>query len=68
MKMVLLRFMVVIIQHLTGHIRDYIHVSDLAKAHVLALNKIINDKSLSIYNLGNSKGYSIMEVMILQKK
>ena len=49
-------------------IRDYIHVSDLAKAHVLALNKIINDKSLSIYNLGNGKGYSIMEVIDTAKK
>ncbi len=44
-------------------IRDYVHVSDLAKAHVLALKKIIHDKSLSIYNLGNGKGYSIMEVI-----
>ncbi len=49
-------------------IRDYIHVSDLAKAHVLALNKIINDRSLSIYNLGNGKGYSIMEVINAAKK
>ena len=49
-------------------IRDYIHVTDLAKAHVLALNKIINDRSLSIYNLGNGKGYSIMEVINAAKK
>ena len=49
-------------------IRDYIHVTDLAKAHVLALNKIINDRSLSIYNLGNGKGYSIMEVIDTAKK
>jgi len=49
-------------------IRDYIHVSDLANAHVLALNKIINDRSLSIYNLGNGKGYSIMEVIDTAKK
>ncbi len=49
-------------------IRDYVHVSDLAKAHVLALNKILIDKSLSIYNLGNGKGYSIMEVIDAAKK
>ena len=49
-------------------IRDYVHVSDLAKAHVLALNKIINDKSLSIYNLGSGKGYSIMEVIEAAKR
>ena len=49
-------------------IRDYVHVSDLANAHVLALNKIANDRSLSIYNLGNGKGYSIMEVIDTAKK
>ena len=49
-------------------IRDYVHVSDLANAHVLALNKIIHDRSLSIYNLGNGKGYSIMEVIDTAKK
>ena len=49
-------------------IRDYVHVSDLAKAHVLALEKIINDRSLSIYNLGNGKGYSIMQVIDAAKK
>ncbi len=49
-------------------IRDYVHVSDLAKAHVLALNKIINDKNLSIYNLGSGKGYSIMEVIDSARK
>ena len=49
-------------------IRDYVHVSDLAKAHVLSLNKIIKDQSLSIYNLGNGKGYSIMEVIDAAKK
>tara|TARA_Y100001968_G_scaffold298007_1_gene307539 strand:- start:2201 stop:3250 length:1050 start_codon:yes stop_codon:yes gene_type:complete len=44
-------------------IRDYIHVEDLASAHVLSLKKIIKDKSVSIYNLGNGKGHSIMQVI-----
>ena len=44
-------------------IRDYIHVEDLANAHVLSLNKIIKDKSISIYNLGSGKGHSIMQVI-----
>jgi len=42
-------------------IRDYIHVSDLAKAHVLALKKL--DSGSSIYNLGLSGGFSVMEVI-----
>jgi len=42
-------------------IRDYIHVSDLAKAHVLALKKL--ESGSSIYNLGLSGGFSVMEVI-----
>ena len=43
-------------------IRDYIHVSDLAEAHVLALEALdIRDKL--IYNLGNGKGFSVREVI-----
>ena len=49
-------------------IRDYVHVEDLASAHVLSLKKIIKDKSISIYNLGNGKGYSIMQVINTAKK
>lgn len=44
-------------------IRDYIHVSDLAKGHVAALCKL-NDKSeVRIYNLGTGKGYSVLDVI-----
>ncbi len=42
-------------------IRDYIHVRDLADAHLLALRRI-EGKSLH-YNLGNSRGYSVREVI-----
>ena len=42
-------------------IRDYIHVLDLASAHLLALEKI-ND-SPQIYNLGTGKGYSVREII-----
>ncbi len=41
-------------------IRDYIHIYDLARAHILAL-EALNDKNL-IYNLGSEKGYSVKEV------
>jgi UDP-glucose 4-epimerase len=44
-------------------IRDYIHVSDLAQAHMLALDALLSDKDSAIYNLGNSRGYSVREVI-----
>ena len=45
-------------------IRDYIHVTDLANAHILALNALLeNKKSTATYNLGNGKGYSVKEVI-----
>ncbi len=47
-------------------IRDYIHVSDLADAHLLALKALETDaagKSRLIFNLGNGKGFSVREVI-----
>jgi UDP-glucose 4-epimerase len=47
-------------------IRDYIHVVDLAKAHVIALQRLINKKNLSnveIFNLGTGTGSSVLEVI-----
>lgn len=49
-------------------IRDYIHVSDLARAHLLALEALLSGKESSVYNLGNSKGYSVREVIELAGK
>ncbi len=43
-------------------IRDYIHVSDLAQAHLLALYALAEQDCL-IYNLGNGKGFSVREVI-----
>jgi UDP-glucose 4-epimerase len=43
-------------------VRDYIHVSDLAQAHVLALRALENSDGL-IYNLGNGRGFSVREVI-----
>ncbi|MDQ3021918.1 MAG: UDP-glucose 4-epimerase GalE [Bacteroidota bacterium] len=48
------------------NIRDYIHVVDLAKAHVLALKRIVNKKSISnveLFNLGTGQGNSVLEVI-----
>ncbi|GKU76252.1 UDP-glucose 4-epimerase GalE [Paenibacillus sp. L3-i20] len=44
-------------------IRDYVHVSDLADAHILAVDKLRGGSSSSIYNLGNGRGYSVKEVI-----
>jgi UDP-glucose 4-epimerase len=44
-------------------VRDYIHVTDLANAHVLALRKLGQEKIYGIYNLGNGNGYSVREVI-----
>lgn len=44
-------------------VRDYIHVIDLAKGHVLSINKIIKDKGLFIYNLGTGTGYSVLQII-----
>ncbi|MBW2590356.1 MAG: UDP-glucose 4-epimerase GalE [Deltaproteobacteria bacterium] len=46
-------------------IRDYVHVSDLAQAHLLALEALLSGKESSVYNLGNSKGYSVRRVIEL---
>ena len=44
-------------------IRDYVHVSDLASAHLLALKRLQNGGNSKIYNLGNGKGFSVKEVV-----
>ncbi|SHJ97428.1 UDP-glucose 4-epimerase GalE [Paramaledivibacter caminithermalis] len=44
-------------------IRDYIHVTDLADAHILALEKLRKDNESSIYNLGNGEGFSVKEMI-----
>ncbi|MDI9431015.1 MAG: UDP-glucose 4-epimerase GalE [Planctomycetota bacterium] len=43
-------------------IRDYIHVDDLCRAHLLALGKL-DERSEQVYNLGNGQGYSVREVI-----
>ena len=48
-------------------IRDYIHIEDLCRAHLLALKKL-DEENESIYNLGNGKGYSVREVIDTVKK
>jgi UDP-glucose 4-epimerase len=49
-------------------IRDYIHVTDLAHAHMLALRKLEQERISGIYNLGNGNGFSVREVIETVKK
>lgn len=44
-------------------VRDYIHVSDLAYAHVLGMKYIVENNKSGTFNLGSSKGYSVKEVV-----
>lgn len=44
-------------------VRDYIHVVDLARGHIKALEKITNDNGLFIYNLGTGVGYSVLDII-----
>ena len=43
--------------------RDYIHVSDLAKGHLAALNKLKEKVGYQVYNLGTGEGYSVLELV-----
>ncbi len=49
-------------------IRDYIHVTDLAQAHLLALERLGDGMGAERYNLGNGKGYSVREVVETARK
>lgn len=44
-------------------IRDYIHVADLAQAHVLALDYLIAKEECNVFNLGVQNGYSVLEII-----
>jgi len=49
-------------------VRDYIHVEDLSRAHVLALEVLKKGKTAAAYNLGNGNGYSVWEVIKTAEK
>lgn len=49
-------------------IRDYIHVMDLADAHILALKRLNNGEESEIFNLGNGEGFSVKEVIEVARK
>lgn len=49
-------------------VRDYIHVVDIAKGHIKAIEKIKSDNGISIYNLGTGRGYSVLEIISVFEK
>ena len=44
-------------------VRDYIHVVDLAKGHIKAIEKVLNSKGVDCYNLGTGVGYSVLDLI-----
>ena len=49
-------------------VRDYIHIEDLARAHLLSLERLLSDKERDVYNLGNGAGYSVRDVVEIARK
>ena len=49
-------------------IRDYVHIEDLAEAHLGALNLISNTQGFNLFNIGSSKGASVLEMVKCFKK
>ncbi|MDO8682530.1 MAG: UDP-glucose 4-epimerase GalE [Armatimonadota bacterium] len=49
-------------------IRDYVHVTDLAQAHLRALESLENGGPSAVYNMGNGSGYSVKEVIRLSEE
>lgn len=45
-------------------VRDYIHVVDLAKGHLKALEKVLDTEGVEAYNLGTGTGYSVLDVVV----
>ena len=49
-------------------VRDYVHVCDLATAHVLALKHLLAGGASRVYNLGSENGFSVREIIDAAKK
>ncbi len=49
-------------------VRDYIHVMDLAEAHLLALDRLFQLQLSDVYNIGNNEGFSVKEIIGVAKK
>ena len=49
-------------------VRDYIHVVDLARGHLKAIEKVLNETGIDAYNLGTGHGYSVLQLIETFKK
>lgn len=49
-------------------VRDYIHVNDLAQAHILAMKYLCDGNDSNIFNLGNGVGFTVKEVVETARK
>ena len=49
-------------------IRDYIYICDLAKAHILGLDYLVEENKSDIFNLGNGRGFSVREIIEISKQ
>lgn len=49
-------------------VRDYIHVNDLAQAHILAMKYLRDGNDSNIFNLGNGVGFTVKEVVETARK
>lgn len=49
-------------------VRDYIHVLDLARGHVAALDAFASNRGLAVFNLGTGRGYSVLEMVAAFEK
>ena len=49
-------------------IRDYVHVMDLAEAHLLAMRALQDNQPSNVYNIGSGQGYSVREVVEMARK
>ena len=49
-------------------IRDYIHVTDLTNAHIMALDRLRDGAASTVYNLGNGEGFSVKEIVEAARK
>ena len=49
-------------------IRDYIHVNDIAMAHVMALNDLLENHQSQVFNVGSEKGHSVNEIIEMVRK
>ena len=60
---VILKYLAMITTNDGTCVRDYVHVTDLAQAHLLGLERMAQFKGFSTFNLGNGNGFSVLEVI-----